>query len=143
MLRESIVRDLMLVAIGGSCGAVARYGTGLAAARLLGKGFPWGTLAVNVAGCFATATVMEILLDLESHSPEAVTPVIRLQMSLWRQGIAIGFLGGLTTFSSFGADTIRELTGGQPVVALANVLANVLLSLAAVWLGMAVMQVVD
>jgi CrcB protein len=143
MLRESIVRDLMLVAIGGSCGAVARYGVGLAAARLLGKGFPWGTLAVNVAGCFVMGIVMEVLLDLESHSPEALTPAIRWQMSLWRQGIAIGFLGGLTTFSSFGADTIRELTGGQPSVALANALANVLLSLAAVWLGMAVMQVVD
>lgn len=137
------MRDLLLVAVGGSFGAVARYGTGLFAARLLGKGFPWGTLAVNVAGCFVMGIVMEVLLDLEAHSTEAITPAIKLQMSLWRQGIAIGFLGGLTTFSSFGADTIRELTGGQPLVGLANVAANVLLSLGAVWLGMAVMQVVD
>ncbi len=139
------MRDIFLVALGGSAGALARYGVGLAAARLLGKGFPWGTLLVNVLGCFVMGIVMEILLDLEAHTAEAITPAIKLQMALWRQGVAIGFLGALTTFSSFGADTIRELDlkGGQPTIALANIAANVVLSLAAVWLGMALMRAVD
>jgi CrcB protein len=144
-LERSIVRDILLVALGGSAGALARYGAGLAAARLLGKGFPWGTLIVNVAGCFIMGIVMEILLDLEAHTPQAITPSIKLQMALWRQGVAIGFLGALTTFSTFGADTIRELDlkGGQPAIALANIVTNVVLSLAAVWLGMALMRAVD
>jgi CrcB protein len=139
------MRDILLVALGGSAGALTRYGIGLAAARLLGKGFPWGTLIVNVVGCFIMGIVMEVLLDLEAHTPEAITPAMKLQMALWRQGVAIGFLGALTTFSSFGADTIRELDlkSGQPPIALANIAANVLLSLAAVWLGMALMRAID
>ena len=139
------MRNILLVAVGGSAGALARYGVGVAAARLLGKGFPWGTLLVNVAGCFVMGIVMEVLLDLEAHTPEAITPAIKLQMALWRQGVAIGFLGALTTFSTFGADTIRELDlkGGQPLIALANIGTNVVLSLAAVWLGMALMRAVD
>jgi len=135
------MREVMLVAVGGSLGALARYGTGLAAGHLFGKGFPWGTLAVNVAGCFAMGLVMEWILDLESH--EVVTTALRGQMSFWKQGVAIGFLGGLTTFSTFGADTMREIESGNFALGLVNIGANVLLSLAAVWAGMAIMQAVD
>jgi fluoride ion exporter CrcB/FEX len=85
------VRDILLVAVGGSAGALARYGIGVAAARLLGKEFPWGTLLVNVGGCFVMGIVMEVLLDLEAHTPEAITPAIKLQMALWRQGVATAF----------------------------------------------------
>ena len=131
----------MLVAVGGSLGALARYAVGLAAAQLLGRGFPWGTLAVNVAGCFFMGLVMEWILDLESH--EVLTAALGRELAFWRQGVAIGFLGGLTTFSSFGADTLRELQSGHTGLGLANIAANVLLSLAAVWAGMSLMQALD
>jgi len=131
------MREILYVAIGGALGAVARYGVGLGAARLFGKGFPWGTLAVNVFGCFAMGMVVGILAGLESPHKVPANPV---QIALWRQGVAIGFLGGLTTFSSFGADTLRDFQAGQPLLALTNVAANVVLSLAAVWCGAAVVR---
>jgi fluoride exporter len=134
------IRDCLLVAFGGAIGSLARYGTGLAAARVFGKGFPWGTLVVNVAGCFAMGIVLGIIADLEAHSSDAA---IRSQLAFWHRAVAIGFLGGLTTFSSFGGDTMRQLFGGQSSAALANVAANVVLSLVAVWCGMAIMRAVD
>ena len=134
------MRDVLLVAVGGSLGAVMRYGVGLAAERLLGRAFPWGTLAVNVAGCFVMGMVMKVLLDLEPPAQGEVAPGLKLQAALWRQGVAIGFLGGLTTFSSFGADTLRAFQGGQAMMGMANVAANVGLSLLAVWGGMWVMR---
>jgi CrcB protein len=137
------MREILYVAAGGALGALARYGIGLAAGQVLGKAFPWGTLMVNVAGCFAMGVVLEIMAGLESHSREMLSDSLRGQLAFWHKAVAIGFLGGLTTFSSFGADTLRELQGGQPVVALANVAANVAISLAAVWCGIAVMAFLD
>jgi CrcB protein len=64
-------------------------------------------------------------------------------MAFWRQGVAIGFLGALTTFSTFGADTLRALEGGRPLISLTNVVANLALSLAAVWFGVALMRAMD
>src|SRR4029450_6328252 len=98
--RSQSMREMMVVAAGGSLGALSRYATGLAAARLFGTGFPWGTLLVNVAGSFAMGLVMSVILDLESHTAESITPVIKDQLAFWHRGVAIGFLGGLTTFSS-------------------------------------------
>jgi CrcB protein len=124
-------------------GALARYGIGIAAGRFIGKGFPWGTLIVNVAGCFAMGMVVAVLVGSESRQPDTLTPAIHTRIALLHKGIAIGFLGGLTTFSSFGADTLRHLSAGQGRVAMVNEVANVTLSLVAVWGGMAMMQALD
>jgi CrcB protein len=137
------VRDVVFVAIGGMLGALVRYGVGLLSAHWLGKGFPWGTLLVNVAGCFAMGMVLQVMAGLESRPVEAMTGGLRVQLAFWHKAVAIGFLGGLTTFSSFGGDALRTLQAGQPLGALANVGANVILSLVAVWCGVTLMALLD
>ena len=137
------MRELIYVAVGGSLGAIVRYSAGLAAGRWLGKDFPWGTLAVNVVGCFLMGLVMEVLLNLEAKNPLSSPPAGDLASGFWRHGIAIGFLGALTTFSAFGADTIRQVQSGHLLTALANIAANVALSLAAVWCGIMLMRAVN
>lgn len=137
------MRDMLLVALGGSLGALTRWGIGLAAVKWLGKGFPWGTLAVNVAGCFVMGIVLELLLDLKVQANSGLTPAVQGQIAFWHKGVAIGFLGALTTFSTFGADTLRDFQAGQTTLVLGNIAANVLLSLGAVWGGMMLMRLID
>ena len=113
---------LLLVALGGALGAVARYLTGLAALRLIGAGFPWGTLAVNVAGSFA----MGLLAVTLAHVGQ--TRLAPLLMT--------GFLGGFTTFSAFSLDALTLWERGDALAAAAYVAASVILSLAALAAGL-------
>ncbi|HPF70830.1 MAG TPA: CrcB family protein, partial [Candidatus Krumholzibacteria bacterium] len=91
--------------------------------RLWGDRFAFGTLAVNVLGCL----LLGALLEAERHTP-LVTPPLRLLL-------AVGFLGAFTTFSTFGWETFRYLQDGATQLALANVSANLVLGLGAVWSG--------
>ena len=132
----SMTRAFALVAIGGALGAMSRFAVTLIAARLFGKGFPWGTLAVNVAGCFVIGVIMRLVLKLETSEDSAYSEV-----SLLQHGVAIGFLGGLTTFSTFSADTLFAFDNGRPGIAIANIIANLALCLGAVWAGMATARI--
>lgn len=116
-----------LVFLGGGLGSLARWLTGLGAARLLGAGFPLGTLIINVAGCFAMGVLARVIAlpDAGGQGPRLV--------------LMTGFLGGFTTFSAFALDAAGLWIGDATGKAVLYVLASVLLSLAAVaaglWLG--------
>jgi len=105
---------LAAMALAGAAGAVARYGVSLAALRWLGPGFPYGTLAVNLLGCFLLGAVTELTLEEGVLPPE------------WRTVVGTGFLGAFTTFSTFGVETVRALESGHWGVAAANVGLNVI-----------------
>ncbi|ETW12391.1 camphor resistance protein CrcB [Roseivivax marinus] len=113
---------LVQIAVGGAAGAVSRYLTGQAAMRVMGPGFPWGTLTVNVVGSFVMGVIVVTLAELSANriSPFLVT----------------GFLGAFTTFSSFSLDTAYMWERGETVQAGAYVAASVVLSLAALFAGL-------
>ena len=114
-------RDLITVAIGGGLGAGGRYLAGALARSLGTGGFPWATFLVNVAGCFLIGLVAG-KTDNFQEGP-----------SLF---LVVGILGGFTTFSAFGYETVRLLQTGNTAGAIFNALAQVLLGLGAVWLGL-------
>ncbi|PID46636.1 MAG: fluoride efflux transporter CrcB [Proteobacteria bacterium] len=108
---------------GGAVGALARYGCSHFVYALAGRGFPYGTLAVNVVGSFLMGFLSIYLLARAN-----VDPALRL-------AILVGFLGSFTTFSTFSMDTLSLLEVGRTGKALSNVAISVSASMAAVWLG--------
>jgi CrcB protein len=102
------------IAVAGACGALARYGLSGLVHRWLGSGFPWGTLVINLLGCFLLGLLMELSRQTTWVPAELRTVV------------AIGFLGAFTTFSTFGFETFRAFETGDWSGAMFNVLANVL-----------------
>lgn len=113
---------LTQVALGGASGAVLRYLTGLAAMRLIGPGFPWGTLVVNILGSFAMGVLVVVLAHL---SGQRFAPLLMT-----------GFLGGFTTFSAFSLDAVTLYERGDVGLAMLYVLASVLFSIAALFAGL-------
>lgn len=109
----------------GFLGTIARYLTQGAVQRLTGGTFPYGTLAVNVLGSFIVGFIATLTLERTAASP------------LWRSALLVGFCGGFTTFSAFAYETFELLRTGDPLRGLANVAAQLLLCLAAVWAGYA------
>lgn len=115
---------IMLVAIGGAVGSVARYLVGLLMTRLLGPSFPWGTLTVNIVGSFAIG----ILTELVARRFDASTEMRLL--------LVVGILGGFTTFSSFSLDIIALIERGATASAFAYVGASLVLALGAAFGGL-------
>jgi CrcB protein len=95
------MQRFFFICLAGALGTGTRYLIGLAMERLFGKVLPFGTLLVNVLGCFLIALVMELALR-----PSALAPTTRL-------ALVTGFMGGLTTYSSFNYDCSRFFLEGQ------------------------------
>ncbi len=113
------------IGLGGALGAMARHGVGVASMRLLGPNFPWGTLAVNVAGCFAMGLLIAWLTAREPQS------------ALLRSFAATGVLGGFTTFSAFALEAVTLWRDRSLTIAGVYVLASVALSIASLAAGLA------
>ncbi|MEX0600735.1 MAG: fluoride efflux transporter CrcB [Rhodothermales bacterium] len=114
---------ILLVSAGGAVGALMRYAVSGVAYRILGPSFPWGTLAVNILGCFFIGIVWA-LVEGSSASPAS------------RTFILTGILGAFTTFSTFGIETINLFRGGEISLAIVNVLASNVGGILAVVLGL-------
>lgn len=115
--------SIVLVAVGGGIGAVTRYLVSTWAAARFGSDFPYGTLIVNMVGCFIIGAFMSLVTERVIVNP------------YWRLFVSVGFLGGLTTFSSFSYETLRLLEEADFVQAFSNVGLNILIGFLATWLG--------
>ena len=114
------------ICLAGGLGTGTRYLVGLWATERFGTAFPYGTLIVNVVGCFLLAVVMKLAVDTAP-----VAPTVRLALT-------VGFLGGLTTYSSFNYEATTLLQTGERSLALAYYAATAIFSFVAGLVGFAV-----
>ena len=119
---------ILLAAAGGAIGAAGRYIVGISAVRLLGHGFPWGTLSVNILGSFLMGVLIEAWA-LRFNAPQEV-----------RVFLATGLLGGFTTFSAFSLDLVTLFERKDYGTALIYLMGSVGLSLLALFAGLYVMR---
>ncbi|NOQ65332.1 MAG: fluoride efflux transporter CrcB [Methyloprofundus sp.] len=121
------MNPLIAIALGGASGAVLRFLVSSGVYHWLGRGFPYGTLAVNVLGSFLIGLLTEALI------------LQRVAISMeYRSAILVGLLGSFTTFSTFSLDTLYLIEQGNLQKAALNVLVNVGACILAVWIGLLV-----
>ena len=119
------------VALGGAIGSAARYGVNVWSGRVLGSEFPWATLAVNIIGCLAMGLLIALTTQKFNVSLET------------RAFLTTGILGGFTTFSAFSLDFALLIERKTFALAGAYAAGSVLLSLAAVFLGLYLVRAVS
>lgn len=121
--------SLFLVMLGGAFGSGARYLTGVAMLRLFGPTYPFGTLTVNLVGGLLMGLLVGVLARLSVPGEN------------WRLLLAVGMLGGYTTFSSFSLDVVNMLQRGDLATALGYILISVVGSIVALFAGLALVRV--
>jgi CrcB protein len=119
----------LIVFLGGGIGAALRHGCNLAAARIVGTGFPYGTMIVNIVGSLAMGLIAEFFA-LKGGLPQH-----------WRLFLTTGILGGFTTFSAFSLETALLYERGELLAAAIYVIASVSVAVAALFVGLAIVRV--
>lgn len=117
--------QILLIAIAGALGALSRYGLSTLISNICGDKFAFGTLTANILGCFLIGFVIHI---------SQTTDIISADMKM---AVTVGFLGALTTFSTFSLETYKYIEDSQWLLAGANVGLNVIIGLAATISGLA------
>ncbi len=115
--------QLVAIAGGGALGAMMRYGVSTATYAWLGRGFPWGTLMVNVLGSLLMGVLFILLVERLTLGAE------------WRAFLLVGFLGAFTTFSTFSIETFNLIEQAEVAKALLNITVSVLACVLAAWIG--------
>jgi fluoride exporter len=118
----------LIVFLGGGIGAASRHGVNLLAARMLGTGFPYGTIFINIAGSLAMGLIAEFFA-LKGGLPQH-----------WRLFLTTGILGGFTTFSAFSLEAALLYERGELIAAAIYVLASVVLAITALFAGLAIIR---
>ena len=118
--------ELLSIAAGGALGAVSRFCLGNLISRIIGSALPYGTFVINIVGCFFMGLIMTMIIERGMLS------------AAWRLLLCVGFLGGFTTFSSFGYETLMLLQEEKIFAALAYVGGSIILGLMSAALGVAV-----
>lgn len=118
--------ELLSIAAGGALGAVSRFCLGNFISRIIGRALPYGTFVINIVGCFFMGLIMTMIIERGMLSAS------------WRLLLCVGFLGGFTTFSSFGYETLMLLQEEKIFAALAYVGGSIILGLMSAALGVAV-----
>jgi len=124
-----MAQKIFWLAAAGACGTLARYALGGAVYKWFGTSFPWGTIAVNVLGCFLFGLVWSV----SRHG--MISPEIRTI-------VLVGFMGAFTTFSTFVFETSQLLTDDELLMALANVAVQVITGIGVFYLGLVAGRVI-
>ena len=117
---------IVLIAVGGAAGAVARYLVDMTISQRWPSAFPWGTLAVNLSGSLVLGVLFALTVERGVLPASSRAPVM------------IGFIGAYTTFSTFMLESWRLVEDGAVGLAVANIVGSCLLGLVAVFIGLAI-----